>query len=307
MRNLNTYIDILHKKGLYTCLQEACKVIQPIWWTTNKAVVEQILQERHYNYLKRQYGSYCQNTDSETPTTTAQPKIIWLCWLQGLENAPKIVQKFVQSVKKYAPDYEIRLLTADNLFQYVTLPNFIIEKYNNRTISFTHFSNILRTCLLCEHGGIWIDATVLLTNKIPEYITNQPLFFFQPSWLQNTKTIFSRWFIAAQPNHPLLKQTRELLFKYWEKHNILKDYYLFHLLFAFVVTENPNNKKIFDTIPYVQNVDAHTLQFKLDCIFTQSEWQNITQRSSIHKLTYKLRNSGIDNPNSYYQYIINSL
>ena len=55
MRSIKTYLEILRKKGLYMCLREAKKAAWPIWWTHNRAAIEQIQAERTSKYLLRHY------------------------------------------------------------------------------------------------------------------------------------------------------------------------------------------------------------------------------------------------------------
>ena len=142
MRSLSTYLEILKKKGFYVCFQELRKVVQPIWITRQRGAIECIMQERSYRYLLRHYGRIAAEPLSSTDngkTLTALPKQIWICWLQGEEQMPEIVKKCYASVKTFAPDYTITLITNDNLFDYVTLPDHIVQKFRKGTFTFTHF------------------------------------------------------------------------------------------------------------------------------------------------------------------------
>ena len=51
---------------------------------------------------------------------------------------------------------------------YVTFTDEIINKFNSGKIDYTHMSDILRAELLYRYGGMWIDATYLVTQKICE-------------------------------------------------------------------------------------------------------------------------------------------
>ena len=39
---------------------------------------------------------------------------IWICWFQGMENAPEIVKKCYKSVVENNPDKEVIVLTTEN-------------------------------------------------------------------------------------------------------------------------------------------------------------------------------------------------
>ena len=283
---LTDLYQTLRRKGFRICFQELLKRVWPIYWTRNASIITQILQERHYNSLKRKYNKLAaepiKDETAEEPT-----KIIWICWLQGLEAAPALVKHCYSSVRQYCADYEVRLITNDNLLTYIHLPEYIVSKYHEGKISFTHFSDILRTCLCLEYGGVWLDATVLLTAPINPIMLNSPLFMFRKSWLQNSPSAISSWFIVARKGHPVLQKTRDLLFEYWREHNSLNDYYLFHLCLTLAINENALLKELFNRMPYFNNAAPHSLQFNLQAEFDKEQYDCITQQSSIHKLTYK--------------------
>ena len=52
---------------------------------------------------------------------------IWICWFKGMENAPEIVKKCYKSVVENNPDKEVIVLTTENIEQYISFPNYIIE------------------------------------------------------------------------------------------------------------------------------------------------------------------------------------
>ena len=59
-----------------------------------------------------------------------------------------------------------------------------------------------------EHfGGTWIDATVLLTGKIPEYILESDFFAFRDTFglIENPATI-SNWLLHSVPHNIILKE-----------------------------------------------------------------------------------------------------
>lgn len=307
MRSIKTYYEILKKKGLYTCLREARKALQPLWQTRDKEAIDLIMAERVSKKLYKRYRTLIEAPLSESiPQEPA--KIIWICWLQGEEQMPTIVKRCYQSVRHWAADYEIRLITDENWKEYVTLPEHIITKYQRGIISFTHFSDILRLALLVQHGGIWMDATVLLTGAMDKQIITSPLFYFRQSVLSTMPHAGSSWFIVAQKHNPVLLRLTDLLSEYWKKENKMADYYLFHLFLYLLVTRNRQAKEQVKAMPYISNVDAHILQFSLFDTFSQDSWEHITHRSDIHKLTWKFNHfEPLDQQDTYYDYILHHL
>ena len=54
-------------------------------------------------------------------------KQVWICWLQGMENAPQIVRDCYASVCYWMKDWKITVITADNMNEYVQFPDYIVE------------------------------------------------------------------------------------------------------------------------------------------------------------------------------------
>ena len=46
-----------------------------------------------------------------------RPKNLWVLWLQGLENTPKIVKECVQSRQRHNPHWKLVLLDSDEIIQ----------------------------------------------------------------------------------------------------------------------------------------------------------------------------------------------
>lgn len=304
MRSLKTYYSILRKKGFYTCLRELKIAVWPIWLTHSRAAIEQIQAERASRYLLCRYGSLIAKP-LDTPQSNVPTRIIWLCWLQGLEQAPEIVQKCVASVRHHMPDYKVQILTSENIFDFVSLPEHIVRKYQKGTISFTHFSDILRTALLVQHGGIWLDATVLLTDSIPSQMTDAPLFFLQKSILSKMPHFGSNWFLVSYKGNAVMKRMFDLLCAYWANENKVCDYFIYHLFLYLLLTRNEQGVAAQKEIQYIPNVDAHTLQFSLFDEYDEHIWQQIISRSPIHKLTWKFKDTSLlKKQGTYYNHIL---
>jgi hypothetical protein len=219
-------------------------------------------------------------------------KIIWQCWLQGEENAPEVVKKCLRSARVNNPDYKQVVVNDENLFDYVEIPKFIIDKYRNGIVSKTHFSDILRVYLLAEHGGIWADATIYFSSSIPQSISSQQFFVFQDPLFP--PTLISSWFIISDKNHPLIEILKSLLELYWEENSDLKEYFLLHYFFGAAVKNNGLCSDLYENIPFYSNVPPHYLQKFLLSHFSQSKVNKIFTQSFLHKLTYKERLLGID-------------
>jgi hypothetical protein len=52
---------------------------------------------------------------------------IWICWWQGLENAPEIVKRCVASIQKHAGHHKIIMITDENYKEFISFPMWIEE------------------------------------------------------------------------------------------------------------------------------------------------------------------------------------
>lgn len=235
------------------------------------------------------------------------PKIIWICWWQGFENAPELVRVCYGSIRKNFPDWDVKIITSDNYKEYVNFPDYVLEKWDTGAITNTHMSDLLRLELLINHGGMWLDATVFATSgKIPSSILESELFFYQtlkPGADGHTVT-FSSWLLWARRNNRVLNLTRELLYDYWRKNNRLADYFLLHYYFTLALEFCPQEA---NKVPQFTNEIPHILQLNLFKRFDKSYWEDLCKMTNFHKLTYKLPEERIkDSDGTYYEHIMNN-
>ena len=80
------------------------------------------------------------------------------------------------SVDKYYHSQRI-ILDAETLQDYINFPSDIKEKLLKLN-KMPMLSDLIRTALLFCYGGTWLDFTILLLNKIPDYCQDKELFFF---------------------------------------------------------------------------------------------------------------------------------
>lgn len=230
-------------------------------------------------------------------------KTIWICWFQGIENAPELVQKCVNNNIRKLEGYKKVILTSDNFAEYVDINPLILEKWRSGIISNTAFSNILRLEILIKYGGIWMDSTVLFTgNKFPDYVMNYPIFMFSSwKWITGDIRPISTWFISAQKGHPFLQAVLDCLYKYWTDKDELVTYFIFHMFFSMVIERYPI---MYSQFTRISNVPPHYMQFELQNKYSEQRFKELTDMSSIHKLTYKLDKEVFEDDKNIYNYLV---
>lgn len=262
--------------------------------------IKQKLWKRYSSVLKKFNDKYDENNYPRSRSNK-----VWVCWMQGMDNAPELVQRCFRSLQENIHNKEIVLLTEENINQYVKIPDFIMEKYNKGIITRTHFSDILRVELLIQNGGTWIDATVLCTGNIPDYMLEDEFFLFQKikPGSDGSAINMSSWFMTSWSNNKLLLATRELLYAYWRENNWLVDYFLLHL---FMMIVKDFYKEEWGNISPYPNSLPHIIQLMQFEQFDQRKWDKACMMTPFHKLTYKVKDEETNKCNTYYKYIINS-
>ena len=231
---------------------------------------------------------------------------VWVCWFQGLDNAPALVKKCYESLKQNLTDREIILITSDNMCDYVKFPEFILEKWKAGQITHTHMTDLLRLELLIQYGGMWVDATVLCTSKreeIPDYFFNSDLFLYQilkPGRDGQAQPI-SRWLISAKTNNKILMMARYLCYEYWKKNNEMVDYFLFH---DFVMISLEQNEEDWKKIIPRDNAAPHMLLLRLFDKYDEDTWDAIKEQTPFHKLTYKFNSKSLEEKGTYYDFLL---
>lgn len=233
-------------------------------------------------------------------------KLVWFCWLQGIEQAPSIVNTCFNSLMRNLPDREIKVINNDNWLEYVELPDYIVKKWEKKRIPAALFSDLLRLELLIKYGGTWIDATVLCTgfhnsgSKFQEYL-DADLFLFQYTKQGSIPISISNWFITACTNNEVLIVLRDMLYAYWMDYDCTLDYYIFHLFFSMLSKEYPEEIL---AMPYGQSMNSLVLMHHLGDKFNQEKWDKLTQRVSFHKLAFRVSKEVKEDKANYFNKII---
>lgn len=269
---------------------------------TNKNIIAKQNQDKFYKYACKKYSKIIEEGIPETESVKPSNKV-FILWLQGVDKAPLLVKTCIKSIQKHLPDKEIVILTGQSINDYISFPDYIIEKHKLGIIGPAHFSDLIRISLLCDYGGIWCDATCLMTETPPTLMTGEtPLFVFKSIDLSRQDvepTICSNWYISAWSNQKILLLTRKLLFEYWKESNKVDDYFIFHI---FLAISARRYQKDWDSIPVFNNHSPHILQFEFSSEFSETRWEQIKKMSPVHKLNH--HNNYDPQKNNYYKKIL---
>ena len=257
----------------------------PFHCINDKSINDYLYKKKISQKYSRKYKKIINECSYCLDEKPSRKKVVWFCWLQGIDQAPKLVRKCYENIKNNLSEYEVVIITEDNFKNYISIPQYIIDKWKKGIIYTPCFTDIIRINLLIEYGGLWIDSTVLFTgDRLPKYIDSN-LFMYKCYMNNEPWIVSSNWLIAANKNNPILKLTRDLLYKYYEKRRIMEHYFMFHLLFALAANRF---KEEWEEVPLYNNVNPHMLVRYLNIKYDEDRYLEIKKISDFHKLNYKM-------------------
>lgn len=244
------------------------------------------------NYLESRYADFYRRYDYAQPLPDdglPGGGKVWLCWWQGIENAPALVQRCVESIQRNVKEHDVIILTDENYRRYVDIPDWIVDKYRNGVFSRTHFSDILRYCLLSQHGGLWLDATFFCAHPLDDYL-DMPLFTIKRPGYDHRSVacgMFAGYSLGCDYEHRrIFAVMRDFLFEYWRTNDFLIDYLLVDYMCKLAQQYDSRIAQAFESV-VPNNPQCDDLVKSLASPFDQRLWDELKSDTSLFKLTWK--------------------
>ena len=205
--------------------------------------------------LKAYYNGEIERYSLKPKKKLGTQKVIWQYWGQGIDKdeLPEIIQICFDSVDRNKNDYQVIRLTDITISEYIDLPDFVWRKREYVQFTRTFFSDLLRVALLSTYGGVWLDATILLTGSIPAVYEKTDFFMYQRSDEEKNK-------------------------KYWEN---VYDYYNTSARTDITIIYRPA-----ENCPIVNDCIPHIIQTKINGTYDDVSFEEALELSNIHKMTY---------------------
>ena len=218
---------------------------------------------------------------------------VWVCWWQGLDSAPDIVKRCVESIYRYVPQdsAQIHFITFDNYMEYAGFSQIVVDRYNAGRISLTHLADILRVQLLNMYGGLWVDATYFISdNRIADIINDEAYTVKTviPSW--NGDVIAKgKWavnFLKFMKGSPLSGFCTEAFEIYWSLRDEPLDYFLLDRIIKVAYDNIPVIRKQIDGIS-ANNISSLKLMEIISRSYDEAVWNDMKKDTFAFKLSYK--------------------
>lgn len=242
--------------------------------------------EKEFLYVLDKYSDYSVKCEYDAKSP------IWVCWMQGYDNAPIIVKKCIDSIK-ISTNHPVNIITKDKIDTFIHLPDYIMEKYNKQIITNAQFSDILRMCLLSQYGGLWIDATIFIPGKLPEKIFQYQFYTCKRKPQKSgyvSNYMWTSFLNGCQKNCIVQKVVNDLFLAYWEKYDYLIDYLLVDYFMMLVYRNLPKAKQLIDNVPY-NNPCMEELQNRMSMAFNKNDYDQLLYNSDTYlfKLSWRMK------------------
>ncbi len=266
-------------------------------------------QKHRMIYYKRLKNRYLSKATSDCPweklPKTDNKDTVFVMWLQGIENAPEIVRKCIDSQKRALPDKKFVIIDSENYREYVRLPDYVISKWEKGIIGNAHFSDLIRNELLIKYGGFWIDATVFMTdNEIVSYAQRYPFFMFSFYYFGFNPEIMelNNWFIYSCSNNNMLCLLQKMLYMYWEDYDRAINYYIYQIFETIV---NEFYEEEYRAIPILSQAQSHVLATYIYDDFDKEKYEFLKKTCGVHKLSTGFDKNKLCRKGSFYDVVIN--
>ncbi len=261
-----------------------------IWWLSWSAKLHKLNKlatkkktvyiEKHF--LKH-YSDIIENyRNAKESTQECSDFKIWIFWGQGKENMPNVVKACYKKITENNDN--VQFIDMSNVGDFVEIPNIIYEKLKTGKLLYAHFSDIVRNSLLAKYGGLWLDATVYTSGKIPE-ITKQCTFFSPHDKSNNTYWV-SYAMGSNKINSVIFSFVRDILIAVCIKENIWPEYLLQDHIIDFAHKNIPSAKLSIDETPE-NNTRRFVLFALMNKPYDNEIYKDLIKDNFIFKLSYK--------------------
>ena len=269
--------------------------------------------ENAKKYIRTRYGNIIQELKEkeeemkkkETPISENQN--VWIFWWQGEEGMPLIVKQCIKSIKKYMGNHQVIVLSEENLFQYVEVPEEIYNKLKEGKFTITNFSDYIRCLILSQYGGIWLDSTIFLTDNIDYLLKGKKFFSVKHGENENVHVCKGKWMtsvLSAGENNYLFLFCKSILEEYLKREDMMITYLLIDCIIAIAYEEIDSIKQEIDIVE--KNNEKYIY---MDHNFLEKydgSIDNVLISQNIHKLSYKVPYYS-KNEDTNYHYIVRKI
>src|SRR5665213_330479 len=182
-------------------------------------------------------------------------RTIWTLWLQGRSSAPAVIQHCIASWERLNPTWEVRVLDAGTVGRYVDVGD--VVDLDHQAVTAASLSDIVRLLLLREYGGVWVDASLLCTRPLDDWLDPCAAEGFFAFADPGPDRPVASWFLAAVEDDPLCAAWTDATADFWRGRECSDDYFWFHHLFTSLLDTDRSFRNRWARVPKVDAEGPH--------------------------------------------------
>lgn len=227
------------------------------------------------------------------------PRTIWTLWYQTDDPMPLIPSACVQHMSRL-DGFELRFLTKRNIADYIDMSD-MDDLLNLGTLSIQTYSDVLRSRLLYQYGGFWIDSTMAILDPSElDNISRTEAFFTlkassSPRWRHIGNMKWSSYFIAGQKGNPFFNCLDRCLVYFIKTNQGILDYLQIDYTINAMIKSVPAFKEVIVNTPY-SCPEASELATRLNDPLELAWYESYSKDNPFAKLSWKIKEPTPETP-----------
>lgn len=243
------------------------------------------------NYLQNILSSILDMYKNDSDQGVYQPNApIWVCWWTGFEHAPDLVKRCIESIYANAKNHPVYLITKENYSEHLEIPGYMLERVAVGHMGLAHLSDYIRVKLLATHGGLWLDATMFVSGKVPEECFDLPVFTCKGPVGECGYISEKRWStfcLGGWKGNVLYRFLVNAFERYWQTNDRAIDYLFFDHIILIAYTQIPAIQHLLDSIPD-NNIHRDDLQAAMNAAVPATDFNHIISAETVlYKLSWR--------------------
>lgn len=250
-------------------------------------------------YFSRRYKDIIEKHKTQNQESKTIDKAnIWVFWGQGETHMPPLVKACYKQLKHHNDN--VQLLTSDNVKDFIELPDIVIQKVNSGQITWAYFSDIVRNSVLAKHGGLWVDATAWIPQRIPieDFIKYR---FISPSEKKNLNKRSVRFWStfdwnwngwcmwSNQKNYVIFAFVADMLIEITKKEKIIPDYVTIDYLIYLAIRKFPETHEDLEKAREIQCNKRHLMALMMNEAYDENKYKELIKDNFIFKLSFRAK------------------
>ncbi len=228
--------------------------------------------------------------DIEEPGEYVDNAPIWVCWWSGEKTAPPLVKRCIRSIREHAGQHPVNLITEENYITYLKVPDYILNKNRLKKIGLAHLADYIRVSLLEAYGGLWLDATMFVTQSLTDEYFHFPIFTCKSPRKTDSYVSEYQWVtfvLGGLPGNIFYRFLRAAFELYWKENDYAIDYLFFDYLIKIGSENIPAISAYLKAVPY-NNLHRDDLQAAMNAGIPESQFSEIIKDDTcLYKLSWR--------------------